>query len=298
MTPQWSMANQRPGPAEAGHDLVGDHQDVVPVADLAHALDVAVGRDEDAVRADDGLEEDRGDALGALVADDVLEALQALGHGSGFGLSPTVRVRVADDADDARLVRPAARVAGQGHRAHRRTVIGPIAGQDLVPAGHVTGQLDGVLDGLGATEREEDLVHVARQDLGQLRAEPSPDLGRERRLDELELGRLGGDRVDHAPIAVADVDRHQLAVEVEDPVAFGRVQVDPFGVIDGDRVEGALDRPREERVLPRQRDDLLAGHGAWSGGDGHRCTSRGWSERVGRMGCPAGSAATATVIVW
>ena len=52
-----------PGPPEAGHDLVGDHQDVVPVADLADALDVAVGRDEDAVRADDRLEEDRGDRV-------------------------------------------------------------------------------------------------------------------------------------------------------------------------------------------------------------------------------------------
>ena len=40
-----------PGPPEAGHDLVGHHQDPVAVADLAHALEVAVGRDQDAVRA-------------------------------------------------------------------------------------------------------------------------------------------------------------------------------------------------------------------------------------------------------
>ena len=115
------------------------------------------------------------------------------------------------------------------------------------------GELDRVLDRLGAAEREEDLVHVARQDLGQLRPEPGPDLGRERRLDVLELGRLRGDRVDDAPVAVADVDRHQLAVEVEDPLALGRVQVDALGVVDRDRVDGALGRPREERVLARER---------------------------------------------
>ena len=76
MTPQWSTANHLPGPPEAGHDLVGDHEDAVAIADLADALEVTVRRDEDAVRADDRLEEDRGDGLRALVADDVLEALE------------------------------------------------------------------------------------------------------------------------------------------------------------------------------------------------------------------------------
>src|SRR6185369_16896237 len=54
-----------PGPPEAGHDLVGDEQDAVPVADLAQALHVAVGRDEDPVGAHDGLDDDRGDRLRA-----------------------------------------------------------------------------------------------------------------------------------------------------------------------------------------------------------------------------------------
>ena len=191
--------------------------------------------------------------LRALVADDVLEALEALRHRARLLLAPAVRVRVADDADDARLVRPAARVAGQGHRAERRPVVGAVAGEDLVAAGVVAGELDGVLDRLGAAEREEDLVQVAGQDLGQLRAEAGADLGREGRLDVLELRRLRGDRVDDPPVAVADVDRHQLAVEVEDPPALGRVEVDALGVVDGDRVDGALDGPREEGVLARER---------------------------------------------
>ena len=267
-----------PGPPEAGHHLVGDHQDVVARADLANARDVAVGRDQDAVRPDDRLEEDRGDALGALVADDVLESLEALGHGTGFRLSPAVGVRVADDADDARLVGPAARVAGQGHRPERRTVVGAIAGEDLVPAGDVAGELDGVLDRLRTAKREEDLIHVARQDLGELRSESRPDLRGEGGLHVLELQRLGRDRVDDPAVAVTDVDRHQLAVEIEDALALGGVQVDAFGMVDGDGVEGALDGPGEEGVLPGQGDDLVAGHAAGSGRDAHG------SPRGGRTG--------------
>ena len=98
-----------------------------------------------------------------------------------------MRVRVADDADEARLVGPAARVAGQRHRPERRAVVGAVAGEDLVATGVVAGELDRVLDRLGAAEREEDLVHVAGQDLGELLAEPAADLGGERRLDVLQL---------------------------------------------------------------------------------------------------------------
>ena len=249
----------------------------MPVADLADALDVAVGRDQDPVRPDDRLEEHRGDRVGTLVDDHVLEALEALGDRPRLLLAPAVGVRIADDPDDARLVRPAARIAGQGHRTERRAVVAPVAGQDLRPAGVVTGELDRVLDRLGPAQGQEDLVEVARQDLGQLGPETRPWLGGEGRLDVLELGRLGGDRVDHPPVAVADVDAHQLAVEVDDPATLGGVQVDPLGVVDRDRVDRALDRPREEGVLARQPDDLLGGHRAGGGGGRHR-------RHLGRVG--------------
>ena len=72
---------------------------------------------------------------GALVADDVLEALQRLGDRARLLLAPAVRVRVADDPDEAGLVRPAARIAGQGHRPERRAVVGAVAGEHLVAAG-------------------------------------------------------------------------------------------------------------------------------------------------------------------
>ncbi len=269
-------------PPEACHDLIADHQDVVAGADLAHALDVAVRRDEDPVGAHDRLEEDRRDRVRALVADDVLEALEALGHRPRLLLAPAVGVRVADDADEAGLVRPAAGVPGQGHRPERRAVVGAVAGEHLVAAGVVPGKLDRVLDRLGAAEREEDLVQVAGHDLGHLRAEAPPDLGREPGHDVLELLGLLVDRIDHAPVAVADVDRHQLAVEVEDLPALGRVQVDALGTIDRDRVDRPLDRPREERVGAIERDDLLAGEVLQGGFDGHGRLRSGGSSRFGR----------------
>ncbi len=263
------------GPPEAGHDLVGDHEDPVPVADLAHALQVAVGRDQDPVRADDRLQEDGRDRVRPLVLDDVLEALQALGHRPRVPLPPAVRVGVADHAVDRGLVGPAPRVAGQGVGPERRTVVAAVAGQDLRPAGEVAGELDGVLDRLRAAEREEDLVQVAGQDLRQLRAEAGPDLGHEGRLDVLELRRLGADGVDDAAVAVADVDRHELAVEVEDPAPLGRVQVDALRAVDRHGVHGALDGPAEERVGAGEADDLLARHPG-SRTDAHR------SPRAGR----------------
>ena len=53
------------GAAEAGHHLVADQQDPVPVARLADRLQVAVGRDDHAVRAGDRLEDHGRDRLAA-----------------------------------------------------------------------------------------------------------------------------------------------------------------------------------------------------------------------------------------
>ncbi len=253
------------------------------VAQLAHAGQVAVGRDEDAVRPHDRLEEDRRDRVRALVADHVLEAGQRLGRRPGLLLAPAMRVRVADDPVDRRLVGPAARVAGERHGPEGGAVVRPVAGEHLGPAREVAGELDRVLDRLRPAEGEEDLVEVARHDLGHLRAEAGPDLGGEGRLDVLQLRRLGRDRVDDPAVAVADVHRHQLAVEVDDPAAFGRVEVDPLGVVDRDGVDGALRGPREERVRPGEANDLLAGHGSGRGAGAHEVL------RTGRRGPSAWS---------
>lgn len=53
--------------AEARHDLVRDHYDVVLSADRAHALEVALGGDDDAVGASHGLEDHGRDVVGVLL---------------------------------------------------------------------------------------------------------------------------------------------------------------------------------------------------------------------------------------
>ena len=109
------------GAAEAGHHLVEDQQDAVPVADLADRLQVAVGRRDDAVRARHRLEDDRGDGVRPLVLEDLLEVRRARADRARIGVAgrTAVRVRVehAHDAGHARLDRPAARIAGQRDRA-------------------------------------------------------------------------------------------------------------------------------------------------------------------------------------
>jgi hypothetical protein len=63
-------------PAEAGHHLIGDHHDAVPVAQVAHAGQVARRRHQDAVGAHHRLEHDGGHRVGALDHQRVGQVLQ------------------------------------------------------------------------------------------------------------------------------------------------------------------------------------------------------------------------------
>jgi hypothetical protein len=91
---------------------------------------------------------------------------------------------------------------------------------------------------------EEEDVDIARRELCQLRAKPCTRLGRHaawRHVTELRGLLLNG--FDHAWIAVADVHRHQLTVEVDVSLSFGRVEVNAFRTLDRNRIDGALRRP-------------------------------------------------------
>ena len=159
----------------------------MPVADLADRLQVAVGRDDDPVRADDRLEDHGGDGVRALVLEDLLEVRPAGADrarvGMAGGAAVGVRVEHAHDAGDAGLGGPAPRVAGQRDRAAGRAVVGAVARDDLVPARVPAGELDRVLVRLGAAVREERHRQVAGRDLGEQPREPRARLGRHRRAD-------------------------------------------------------------------------------------------------------------------
>jgi hypothetical protein len=105
-------------PGEPAHHLVADEQHAVPVAQLAHPGEVAVGRHQDAVGAHDGLQHDRGDRVRAFEREHLFEVrecplallLGVLGVERG---AIGIRAEEAHDTGDARLVGPAPRVTGQ-----------------------------------------------------------------------------------------------------------------------------------------------------------------------------------------
>ena len=152
--------------------------------------------------------------------------------------------------------------------APRRAVIRAIAGHDLLATRELARELDRVLVRFGAAVGEEEDVDVAGHDLGQLGAQACARLGGHERVGVGDLP-PGRDGLDHLRIAVADVDAHELAVEVEIAGAIGRVEIDALGAIDRDGIHGSLRRPFIERMLAAQRDDLFRAHVPWRDLDGH-----------------------------
>src|SRR5208283_4471870 len=151
-----------------------------------------------------------------------------------------IRIEHAHHPRYARLGGPAPRVAGEGDAARRRPVIGAVTRHDLVTAGEKTCELDRVLVGFGAAVGEEERVNVAGTNLGQLRAQPRARLVRHERIRVAERLRLFFDGADDALIAVADVHRHQLAVEVDEAFALGRPEIDSLRPGDRDRINFRL----------------------------------------------------------
>ena len=205
---------------ESGHHLVGDHHDAVLVAQLTDAGEVPVGRHENAVRADDGLQHDGGDRCPPLDHDHVGQvgegALALLGVVGGVeGRSVGVRAPELDDARNARLAAPSPRIAGHRDRPAGRAVIAAVRREHLVPAGVAAGHADRVLRRLGPTVGEEHLVEVARCQLGD---QPSCFAARLVGVDRGDRAQLVGlflDRRHQLGVLMADVDVDELAGEVE-----------------------------------------------------------------------------------
>ena len=81
------------------------------VQSVPHALQIAVGRDEDAVGAGHGLENERGDRVRTLELDHFLERRERRPRSVPSALDAVVRVQDVDDAGNAGLVGPPPRVA-------------------------------------------------------------------------------------------------------------------------------------------------------------------------------------------
>ena len=188
------------GASPAGHDFVGNHQHAVAIADLAQPREILRRRDENAVGADDRLDDDRRDI--ALVLDHVLDIVDARHIAAGVGVldRALVAVRLGRENDvvafAGRLHGPAPRIAGGRDRPRGRAVIGPVARDDLVLSRHHASDLERGFIGLGAAGGEEEFLETRRQNLKKLGAEPGAGLGSVDRADKGEIARLLRDGLD------------------------------------------------------------------------------------------------------
>ena len=222
------------------------------IADLAHRLEVAGRRRDDAVRPGHGLEDHGGDVLRPFVLEDLLEVRRARTDRARIGMprGAAVRVRVekADDPRDARLGGPAARVARRGDRACGRAVVRAVARHDLVPSCKPARELDRVLVRLGAAVREERHRQIARRHLGEEARQLGALLVRHHRPDRAEPVSLLLDRGDHLRVLVPDRDVDELRREVEVALPVEIPEVAALCAGDRDRVDRRADRPRVKHV--------------------------------------------------
>ena len=236
-------------PAPGADHLVGDHQHVVAVADLAHPLEVAVGRDEAAAGVLDRLEDHRGDRLGPLEDDPLLDRVGRPERVAVLG--PAVDVGVGDVAAARRQrLELAAQLgdAGRRERPQRGAVVGDLAGDRLVllafavHAVVVAGELQRRLDRLRAAGGEEDAVEVAGGERGDPRRQlDRPRVGVAPERVEVELFDLAGGRLAVLGAAVAGVDAEEAGEAVEVAVAVLVVDVAALGAGDDrDLVAGAV----------------------------------------------------------
>ena len=243
------------GAAEAGLDLVGDEQDPVGRAPLGDGREEAGCRDDEPALALDRLDQD---AAGVVHADLALDLLDGPGGrlGAGHALGVAVGVRHGDPVDlGGERPEPVAVRHVLGRQRHGQVgaaVVGVVEGDDPVAPGDVAGDLDGVLDGLGAgVEQRGTLLVVTRGPGVELLAHGHVLLVRaDHEAGVGESGDLLLDGVDHGRRGVAHADHGDARPEVDQGVA---VDVDEDGPL------GALDVEREDRADP-------GGHGRRAAG--------------------------------
>ena len=269
------------GAAPAAHDLVGDEEDVVLVAEGADFGEPLGGRDEDAVGSDDGLDDEGGDVV--LVLDHVFEVVGAGDAAGGVGVLDGALVAVDfGGEDDAAILAgglhgPAAGVSGGGDGGVGGAVVGAVAGDDLVLARIHAGDLEGGLVGVGSGGGEEELVEVGGEDFEEELREFGAGGGGVEGGGVGEGGGLVLDGLDDGGVVVAEVDAHELRGEVEEGAA---VAVGEGAAVGGDEMGGVpvlLLAPGSVVEVAGEGDDFLGGecvgHGAPIG-----C---GWREAAG-----------------
>ena len=268
------------------------------VADLAHALPVAVLRHEAAARVLHRLEDHGRHRLRALELDHLLDRVRGPERVAVLGPAVRVRVRHVVGARHERLERRAQRRdAGDRERAEGGAVVGGLARDDLrlqrvaVQLVVLAGELPGRLDGLGAARGEEDPVEVAGREAGDA-------LGQLDRLRvrvapvgvEAELLDLRGRGLADLGAAVAGVHAEERREAVEVALAVLVVDVGALAARDDRDLVAVVVRAHAREVHPEMAARLLLKI-AGSAGALARRRSAGWSPRLTLLGRFVGLAA-------
>src|SRR5688572_28394007 len=103
-----------------------------------------------------------------------------------------------------------------------------------------------VLVCLGATVGKEESINVAWCDLSQLHSETGALVCGHERVRIGKRRSLLLDCANRPFVTVADVDAHQLAVEVDETLSFRRPKIDAFGTRNRNRIHRGLGGPLEE----------------------------------------------------
>jgi hypothetical protein len=217
------------GAAQAALDLVADQQHVVLLAEGRGLLEEALGRNDDAGLALNGLDDEgagvrrdgRFESLGVAEGDD----LEARGEGA-----------------EAVLVLVLGREAHDGRGAAVEVVgadddLGLVLLDALDLVAPLTRALDGGLDGFGAGVHGQDLV-VAGQ-LGDGLVEPGQLVVAEGAAGQGDLGGLAPEHLQQTGVAVTLVDGAVRSQAVHVAVAFHVFYPDVFGLLDH-QVEGMI----------------------------------------------------------
>ncbi len=218
-------------------NLVGNKHDAVPVADPAQR-DEQFGRGrQEAPLALHRLDDDGGDVLGRDVgAEDEVERAQRVRHA---GVEAVGGKRHVEDAGwgNPEFLLIGRHLAGEAHGQGGAAVEAAGEGDDAGPAGGGAGDLDRILDGLGAG-REQDGAGVAGK--GRERVEP---------FAQRHIGLIGQDlesgvgiglelvlhRGQHARVAMAGVEHGDAGREVDVAPAL---DIPDFGVLGPRRIDG------------------------------------------------------------
>jgi hypothetical protein len=107
------------GSSEASHHFIGDHQDSVLVAELAHASEISIGWNENAVGSSHGLKNESGDRLRPFELDGFFDHRQRRFGRFPSALDAVIGIENMHDTRNARLSGPSARIAGEADRCRR-----------------------------------------------------------------------------------------------------------------------------------------------------------------------------------